>query len=57
MSNVQLPGSKRFGYHIYMHTSTPNNDVSLAKESQEHMSKERLKMVPFRANTKKDSLK
>ena len=28
MSNVQLPGSKRFDYWIQINTSTQNNDVS-----------------------------
>ena len=29
MSNVQLPGSKRFDSHMHMHTSTPKSDVCL----------------------------
>ena len=40
MSNVQLPGSKRFDSQMQIHTSTQNNDVSLAKEFQQHLSKE-----------------
>ena len=31
MSNVQLPGSNRFDYHMQIHTGNQNNDVSLAK--------------------------
>ena len=31
MSNVQLPVSKTFDSQIIMHSSTQNNDVSLAK--------------------------
>ena len=34
MSNVQLPGSRKFDSHIRMYYCTPKNDVSLAKESQ-----------------------
>ena len=41
MFNIQLPGSIFFS-HMQMHTSTQNNDVSLAKEFQQHMSKEHL---------------
>ena len=40
MSNVQLPVSKTFDSQILMHYFTPKNDVSLAKESQEHLSKD-----------------
>ena len=31
MSNVQVPGPKTFYSHILMHSSTQNNDVSMAK--------------------------
>ena len=31
ISNVQLTGSKQFDSQMRMHTSTQNNDVSLAK--------------------------
>ena len=40
MSNVQLPGSKRFDSQTQIHTSNQNNDVSLAKEFQKHLTKE-----------------
>ena len=43
MYNVQLPGSKLFYYHMQMHTSTQNNDVSLGKEFQQHISEGHLK--------------
>ena len=43
MSNVQLPGSKRFDSQMQMHTSTQKNDFSLSKEFQEHLSKDHLK--------------
>ena len=36
----QLPVSKQFGSQIIMHSSTQKNDVSLAKQFQEHLSKE-----------------
>ena len=45
MSNVQLPGSKEFDSNILMHSCTQNNDVSLAKKFQKHMSKEHCKHV------------
>ena len=35
MYNIQLPGSKRFDFQMYMHTSTQNNDVRLDKEFQQ----------------------
>ena len=38
-SNVQLPGSIFFYSHTLMHYCTPKNDVSLAKQSQKHLSK------------------
>ena len=43
MSNVQLPGSKIFASQILMHSCTPKNDFSLAKQFQKHMSKEHRK--------------
>ena len=54
MSNVQLPGSSIFDSQMKMHTRNQNNDISLAKEFQQHLTKEhRKKMVSFiRANTK-----
>ena len=38
--NVQLPRSRIFESHILMHSCTPKNDVSLAKEFQKHLSKD-----------------
>ena len=43
MSNVQLQESKTFDSQIFMHFCTQNNDVSLAKEFQKHLSKENRK--------------
>ena len=43
MSNVQLPGSNIFDSQIIMHSCTQNNDVSLAKQFQKHLSKDHLK--------------
>ena len=43
MSNVQLQGSKLFDSQILMNYCTKNNDVSLAKEYQKHVSKENQK--------------
>ena len=40
MSNVQLPGSNRLDSQMKMHTGNQNNDVSLAKEFQQHLTKE-----------------
>ena len=59
MSNVQLPGSKQFYYHILIHTSTQNNDISLAKTFQQHLSKYHFsEMVALiRENTKKEPVK
>ena len=37
MSNVQIPVSKIFDSRIQMHTSKQKNDVSLAKEFQQHL--------------------
>ena len=45
MSTVQLPGSNIFDSKIQMHTGTQNYDVSLAKESQEHLKKSTKNMV------------
>ena len=42
MSIFQLPGSNRFDSQMQMHTSKQNNDVSLAKEFQRHLTKEHL---------------
>ena len=39
MSNVQLTRSRSFYSHILMHSCTPKNDASLAKQFQKHMSK------------------
>ena len=39
MSNVQLLGSRTFDSQILMHSCTPKNDVSMAKELQKHLSK------------------
>ena len=39
MSNFQLPGSKIFDSQIRIHTGTQKDDVSSAKEFQEHMTK------------------
>ena len=40
ISNVQLPASICFDSHIVMHSSTQNNDVNMAKESQKNLYKE-----------------
>ena len=40
MYDVQLPGSKTFDPQILMHSCTPKQYVSLAKEFQKHMSKD-----------------
>ena len=54
ISNVQLPGSNRFDSQMQIHTGNQENDVSLAKESQQHLTKEHQKMVSLiRENTKK----
>ena len=37
--NVKLPGSNRFDPQTQIHTGNQNNDVSLAKEFQQHMKK------------------
>ena len=43
MSNVQLPGFKKIDSQILMHYYTQNNDVSMAKEFQKHLSKDHRK--------------
>ena len=43
MSTVQLPGSNIFYSRIQMHTGNQNNDVSLAQEFQQHLTKENRK--------------
>ena len=40
MSNVQLPGSNIFDSQMQIHTGNQNNDVSVAKEFQQHLTKE-----------------
>ena len=37
MFTVKLPGSNRFDLQMQMHTGTQKNDVSLAKEFQQHL--------------------
>ena len=44
MSNVQLPGSKKFDSQIRMHYCTHKNDVSLAKHFQKYLSMEHRKL-------------
>ena len=39
MANVQLPGSKGYDNQMAIHTATPKEDVSLARECQKHLSK------------------
>ena len=39
ISTFQLPGSKRFDSQTQMHTGTQKIDVNLAKEFQEHLTK------------------
>ena len=43
MYNVKLTRSKTFDSKILMHSCTENNDVSLAKKFQKHMSKDHCK--------------
>ena len=43
MSNVQLPGSNRFDSQMQIHTGTQKYDASLAKEFQQHLTKENWK--------------
>ena len=40
MSTVRLPGSNIFDSHMQIHTVSQNNDGSLAKEFQQHLTKE-----------------
>ena len=40
MSNVQLPGSYRFDSNMQIHTGNQNNGLILAKEFQQHLTKE-----------------
>ena len=40
MSNVQLLQSNRFDPQMQMHTDNQKNDVGLAKEFQQHLTKE-----------------
>ena len=39
MYTVQLPGSIFFDSHMQMHTGTQKDDVSQAKELQQHLTK------------------
>ena len=39
ISNIQLSGSKIFDSQMQMQTITQNNDVSLTKKTQQHLSK------------------
>ena len=41
MYNVQLPVSKTFDSQILMNSCTQKNDLSLAKQFQKHLSKDR----------------
>ena len=43
MSNIKLPGSKTFDSQILIYSCTQNNDVSMAKEFQNHLSKDHCK--------------
>ena len=43
MSNIKLTGSTKFDYQTQMHTSNQNNDVSTAKELQQHLSEDNIK--------------
>ena len=43
MSNFQIPGSNSLYSRMQMHNSNQNNDVSLAKEFQQHLTKEHRK--------------
>ena len=38
MRTVKLPGAEDYDSHMEMHTSTTNTDISLARESQKHIS-------------------
>ena len=43
MSKVQLPGSVRFDSKIKIHTGSEKKDVSLAREIQDHLTKNHCK--------------
>ena len=43
ISNAQLPGSKHFDSHILMYSCALNNDFSMSKQFQKHISKDNLK--------------
>ena len=43
MSNVQIPGSNRYDPQMQTHAGNQNNDVSLAKEFQQHLTKDHCK--------------
>ena len=45
MANVQLLGSKVCDTHMAMHSVTSTADISLARESQKHLSSEVFKYV------------
>ena len=47
MSNVKLPLSNRFYSQMQMHTINQKDDVSLAKEFQQHLTKEHRKNDVF----------
>ena len=47
MSTDQLPGSNIFDYQMKMNTGNQKYDVSLAKEFQNHLTKEEFKNVVF----------
>ena len=58
MSNVQLLGSNIFDSQMKMHTGNQRNDISLAKEFQQHLTKEHCKNGVFdQVPEKKDSRK
>ena len=58
MSTVQLPGSKIFDPQMQMHTGTQKDYVSLAKEFQEHLTKNHPKYgVIYQEKWKKVSFK
>ena len=43
MSTIKLTVSNIFDYHMQMNTGNQNNDVSLAKEFQQHLTKKHRK--------------
>ena len=43
MPNVQLTGSNRFDFQMQMQTDNQNNNISLAKEFQDHLTKKHRK--------------